>query len=149
MKNNDEMEIGGLVRAFTHGWNAQDGAACARPFAVDADFTAVNGLRANGRDLIAEGHREILATIFQGSRLTDQVESIRFIRPDVALVNVTFRLRDQDGEPLFGIQKTSAGLVVTKESGVWSIVSFRNMVPFDRPVAGPFERELIAKGARG
>jgi conserved hypothetical protein len=143
----DEMEIRGLVDAFTEGWNAQDGAACARPFAADADFTAVTGLKARGREMIAQGHREILATVFRGTRLSGQVNDIRFVRPDVAVADVTFRVRGRDGEPLFGVERTSAGMVVANDGSAWSILVFRNMVPFDRPAAGPLETELLAKGA--
>ena len=80
----DEKEIEGLVEAFVEGWNAADGAACARPFAADADFTAITGLRVRGRELIAEGHAEILSTVYRGSRNSAKVESILFLRSDVA-----------------------------------------------------------------
>jgi uncharacterized protein (TIGR02246 family) len=79
-QGHDETAIRSLVDAFVGGWNAQDGAACARPSASDADVTAITGLKAHGRDLIARGHAEILSTIFRGTRLTAAVESIRFIR---------------------------------------------------------------------
>jgi uncharacterized protein (TIGR02246 family) len=142
MKNTDEMAIQGLVQTFVDGWNTADGAACARSFAADADFTAITGLKVRGRDLIAKGHDEILSTIYRGSRNSAQVESIRFLRPDVAVADVTFRFIGQDRP--FGMEQTSCGLVCTKESGAWSIAVFRNMVPFGRPAAGPVERELMA-----
>jgi uncharacterized protein (TIGR02246 family) len=41
----DEQAIRGLVATFVDGWNAGDGEACARPFAPNADFTAVTGVR--------------------------------------------------------------------------------------------------------
>jgi hypothetical protein len=70
------------------------------------------------------------------------VESIRFLRPDVAVADVTFRFVG-DTRP-FGLEQTSCGMVCTKDNGVWSIAVFRNMVPFSRPTAGPVERELAA-----
>ena len=79
MKNADEMAVEGLVQAFVDGWNAADGSALARPFAADADFTAITGLRAKGRELIAKGHDEILATIYRGSVISARVEGIRFL----------------------------------------------------------------------
>lgn len=42
----DDAAIRDLVDAFVAGWNAGDGEACGRPFAIDADFTAITGLRA-------------------------------------------------------------------------------------------------------
>jgi uncharacterized protein (TIGR02246 family) len=141
MKNADEMSIEGLVQSFVDGWNAADGTALARAFALDADFTAVTGLKASGRDVIAKGHDEILSTIYRGSRNSAKVETIRFLRPDVAVVDVTFRFVG-DTRP-FGLEQSTCGMVCTKENGAWSIAVFRNMVPFGRPNAGPLERELM------
>jgi uncharacterized protein (TIGR02246 family) len=142
MQPSDKIAIEGLVQSFIDGWNAADGAACARPFAADADFTAITGLKARGRDAIAIGHQEILSTLYRGSRNSAKVESIRFLRPDVAVADVTFRFL---GDPMpFGLTQTNCGMVCTKDDGAWSIAVFRNMVPFARPVAGPLERELMA-----
>jgi len=142
MKNTDEMAIEGLVQTFVDGWNAADGTALAQPFTLDADFTAITGLKGKGRELIAKGHNEILATIYRGSVNSGKVESIRFLRPDVAVADVTFRFVG-DVRP-FGLEQTSCGMVCTKEDRAWSIVVFRNMVPFSRPAAGAVERELAA-----
>lgn len=137
----DESAIRSLVDQFVAGWNGADGAACGKPFAENADFTAVTGLRARGRQVIARGHAEILATVFRGTRLSATVNSIEFLRPDVAVVDATFHLipAGQTWLPKY----TSCGIVATNETGVWTIAVFRNMVPFDRPMAGPLDRELL------
>ena len=146
MGTQDEQEIRGLVQAFVEGWNAGDGEACARPFAEDADFVAITGLKAHGRDLIARGHAEILSTVFRGTQLSAAVESIRFVRADVAVVDATMRLRYEDGRAFVPGQYpgySSAGLVVAKDAGRWSIIAFRNLVPFGRPAAGPLEEQAM------
>ena len=101
----------------------------------------MTGLHIQGRELIAQGHKEILATVFRGVQLKPTINSIRFLRPDVAAVDVTIRYA---GEGPFGIPETSLGLVATKEDGEWRIVLFRNLVPFERPLGGPIERKLMA-----
>jgi uncharacterized protein (TIGR02246 family) len=146
-KTNDEKAIRSLVDTFVDGWNAHDGATCAKPFAVDADFTAITGLKAHGRDVIARGHDEILSTIYRGTRNCANVQSIRFLRPDVAVVDVIFSLRKENGQP-FELRGSSCGMVVIKEGGNWSIAVLRNMIPFERPAAGPLERELKADSRR-
>jgi len=73
---NDEQQIAALVDAFVAGWNAGNGLQCAVPFAEDADFFAVNGIYAKGRDVIGRGHAEILSTIFKGTQM--EWQSIRF-----------------------------------------------------------------------
>jgi len=142
VKNDDEMQVEQLVQTLVDGWNSEDAAMCARPFARDADFTAITGLRAKGKDVIAKGYAEILATLYRGSRNSAKIESIRFLRPDVAVVDVTFRFIGELRP--FNLERSSCGLVCTKDEGVWTIAVFRNMVPFARPVAGPLERELLA-----
>jgi len=135
-----ETAIRGLIDQFVKGWNTADGEACARPFALNADFTAVNGLRARGRDLIARGHNDILTTIFCGTRLTAAIHSIEFLRPDVASVDLTLRLTPagQTWLPKY----TCCGMIVTEENGAWSIDVFRNFVPFERPLASALDANL-------
>jgi uncharacterized protein (TIGR02246 family) len=142
MKNADETAIEGLVQTLVDGWNAADGTAFALPFTLDADFTAITGLKGKGRELIAKGHNEILATIYRGSVISATVESVRFLRPDVAVSDITFRYIG-DVRP-FGLDRTSCGIVCTNDGGTWSIAVFRNMVPFGRPTSGSVERELAA-----
>lgn len=138
----NEQAIRQLVATFVDGWNAGDGFALAQAFAADADFTAITGLKAKGRDVIARGHNEILSTVYRGSKNSATVESIRFLRPDVAVADVTFRFVGEVHP--FGLEKSSCGLVCTKDSSAWSIAVFRNMVPLSRPSAGPLERDLAA-----
>jgi uncharacterized protein (TIGR02246 family) len=145
---NDEQAVRGLVDAFVQGWNAGDGEACARPFAANADFTTVMGQRARGRQLIARGHAEILATVFRGTHMTGTVNDITFLRPDVASADVTFRIDPMPGKPWIP-PYASCGIVATKENGEWSIAVFRNMVPFSRPSAGPLDEELLAASRAG
>jgi len=56
----NETALRKLVDTFVAGWNIADGEKLASVFTQDADFTAITGLRARGRHLIARGHNEIL-----------------------------------------------------------------------------------------
>lgn len=139
--DNNEAAIRGLIDTFVEGWNAADGTTLASAFTADADFTAITGLHARGRDVIARGHDEIFSTIYRGTRNSGKVESIHYLRPDVALVDLKFTLRTEDGSLAFGIPYSSAGLIATRDNGVWAIAVFRNMIPFVRP-AGPVEQGI-------
>jgi len=138
----DEQAIRELVSTFVGGWNAGDGQLCGQPFAPDADFTAVTGQHAKGRSVISKVHDEILATVFRGTHNSAHVNDIRFLRPDVAAVDVTFRIQPMADKPWLP-RYSSCGFVATKENGSWSIAVFRNMVPFERPLAGPLDRGLL------
>ena len=141
---NDELAIRGLIETFCDGWNAQDGYTCAKPFADTADFTAVNGTRVRGREEIGRGHSEILSTIFLGTRLKASVNSIEFLRPDVAIVDVTLYLTPPAVSSWMP-KYTSCGIIAAKEEDRWVISVFRNMVPFSRPIAGQLDQEYFEK----
>ncbi len=115
-----------------------------RPFTKTADFTAVNGTRVRGIEDFGRGHAEILSTIFRGTHMSGTVNTIEFLRPDVAVVDVTFRVTPPE-EPSWIPKYTSCGIVATKEEGVWVISVFRNMVPFNRPLAGQLDREFLER----
>ena len=142
--DDDQQTVTGLLETFAQGWNAASGATLASVFAADADFINVMGLHARGREMIAEGHDQLFATVFRGTRLTPQIDAIRFLRPDVATVEATLRLQTADGQPFMG-PGSKAGFVATKDGDAWSIAVFRNMIPFVRPAAGSVERSLGAQ----
>jgi uncharacterized protein (TIGR02246 family) len=131
----DEAAVRGLIATFVEGWNQGSGTAIGAAFHQDAEFVAITGLKAKGRELIARGHDEILSTIYRGLTQSAEVHSVRFLGPDVALLDVTFT----PSEPRFGAHQTLAGAVATREQGRWGLTMFRNAVPFGRPTAGPLD----------
>ncbi len=121
----DETAIKQLVQQVQDGWNAHDGAAFSAPFAADADYVVVNGMKIKGRDEIEMGHTRIFTTIYKDSRNIASVKGIRFLRPDVAVVHLEWSL--EYGAP--GEKKNDRAMnswVVTKDNGKWSIASFQN-----------------------
>ena len=117
----DETAIKKIVKRLEGGWNTGNGKAFAAPFAEDADYVIVNGIRIKGRAAIAEGHQGIFDTIYKNSRLALAVESLRFLREDVAVVHVrsNLKLKDEEGH-------ARSTWVMTKDKGVWSIAAFHN-----------------------
>jgi uncharacterized protein (TIGR02246 family) len=138
----DEQEIRELVATFIAGWNTADGKLLSSSFAEDADFIAVTGQRGKGREIIGEVHNEILATVFRGTRNSVTVNEIKFLRPDVASVDVTFRIQPMEGKPWIPPYST-CGFVATKDNGRWSIAVLRNMVPYERPTGGRLDEEFM------
>jgi uncharacterized protein (TIGR02246 family) len=140
--NSDEAAVRALLDEFIEGWNEASGVRLARPFAPDAEFINIMGLRVRGRDLIARGHDELFETVFFGTRLSGQVETVRLLAPEIAYADGVLNLQNSDGTPHNITERALPAFIATKENGVWSILIFRNMIPFDRPAAGPLERSL-------
>ena len=123
--NTEEAAIRQVIKQVEDGWNAHDSKAFAAPFAPDADYVVVNGMRATGREEIEKGHAGIFATIYKDSRNAATVKSIRFLRPDVAVVHVEWNLEFRaGGETRKGHAMNT--MVMTKDGGKWSIAAFQN-----------------------
>ncbi len=121
----DEAAIRQIVKQVEDGWNAHDGKAFAAPFATDADYVVVNGNYIKGREAIAAGHTQIFTTIYKESHNVGTVKSIRFLRPDVAIVHIEWNLEFSMG----GETKKSRAMntmIMAKEGGKWSIAAFHN-----------------------
>src|ERR1044072_205525 len=88
----DEAAVRALTRRCVEGWNKGSGEAFAAQFAEDADYVVVNGNYLKGRQQIASGHQQIFDTFYKGTRLWIEVKSVRFIRPDVALMHSVSRV---------------------------------------------------------
>jgi uncharacterized protein (TIGR02246 family) len=127
-------ELATIVRALQDAWNAADGDAFAAPFAEDADFVNVYGMYAQGRSAIAQGHDMIFKGPYAGSSVEYVPESVRLLRPDVALAHVYAELVIPDG-PMAGKHLARYSMVLTGEDGGWEIVSFHNT--FIRPPEAP------------
>ncbi|MDT4965769.1 MAG: hypothetical protein QOJ64_506 [Acidobacteriota bacterium] len=123
--NPDEAAIRAIVQQLQDGWNAHDAKAFAAPFAVDADYVIVNGVYIKTRETIEKGHAGIFSTIYKASHNVGTVKSIRFLRPDVALVHVEWNLEFRVG-PDTKKAKAMNTIVMTKDKGKWSIAAFHN-----------------------
>lgn len=119
----DEAAIRQIVQQIQDGWNAHDGKAFAAPFAADADYVVVSGMKIKGREVIEKGHVSIFTTIYKESHNVATIKGIRFLRPDVAVVHVEWNLEVRPGG-----EKARAmnSMVLTKDGGKWSIVAFHN-----------------------
>lgn len=134
----DEQAIVDIVKELERAWNAGDSAGFARHFAEDADFVDILGRHHKGRATIEAGHREIFETFYRGSRNHYEVEGVRFVRPEVAVVFVLARLTSRLGGAVDAanrelqareeMSETQARptLVLEKAGGRWRIAAFQN-----------------------
>jgi uncharacterized protein (TIGR02246 family) len=135
----DERALRQLVAQCDAAWNAGDPKAWAANMAEDVTMTGMLGDRFHGREIVESGHRHIFSTIYKSSNLTQTIELIRFVRPDVALVQLHQRLISH--VPPGAIASTArqrlvtdemhetlsrASLLVVKDHGTWQILSLHN-----------------------
>jgi len=93
--------------------------------AENADFINVFGGWTQGRALFLEQMRSPQGlAYFIGKTREHTIESIRFLRPDVAIVIVKF-FNAKDNGTLTG-DDTRASYILTKEDGTWKLNAFHN-----------------------
>jgi uncharacterized protein (TIGR02246 family) len=133
----DEAAIRKVIVEMTDGFNAHDGKAAARMYAPDARFVSVRGDMMNGQPAIEKGLSSILSSRAKNATQRTMDVTVRFIRPDVALANVTNELSGLvtlDGHGLPSHRELSLRVFV-KDAGVWQIAAFHNtmVAPFSPP----------------
>jgi uncharacterized protein (TIGR02246 family) len=124
----DADAIKGIIAATTDAFSRRDAKGWVQYCTDDAEFVTVRGESMKGQAQIEKG----LATIFQtrGRNVTLKTlaVSLRFIRPDVALVHVTNELSgllSPDGKTQPPHQELSVRVFV-KDQGTWRITAFHN-----------------------
>lgn len=85
----EEEAIRGLFEALIDDWATGDGAAYGSRFTEDADYVAFDGTRTRRRQEISASHQRLFDKYLKGTRLVGEVESVRFLGPDVALVHAS------------------------------------------------------------
>ncbi len=122
----DETLLHELVAKLEAAWNASDSIAWAAQFAEDADFIHILGGHFNGHTAIERGHRTIFDTIYKGSHNQLNVEKVRFVRPDVALVFIRTNLKWYLDGAEQEVQARPTLVAQKKDNGQWEIVAFQN-----------------------
>ncbi|HTA49767.1 MAG TPA: SgcJ/EcaC family oxidoreductase [Verrucomicrobiae bacterium] len=125
----DEHAIRAVIDRFMDAWNRHDAKSFAAVFAEDADFTNVRGVGATGRANIESFHAPMFATIFSKSHQEYTGIKTRFIRPDVASVDVRWKMTGTT-DPQGNLRPEREGLlnfVMVKNAGRWEIVVMHNL----------------------
>jgi uncharacterized protein (TIGR02246 family) len=125
----DQKAIRELMDRFVDAWNRHDAHAFAAVFAEDADFTNWRGVGASGRSKIEEFHAPVFATIFKKSHHKYDDVKTRFIRDDIAAVDVHWEMTgatDPHGNPRPDRQGLLS-FVMAKDTGRWQIVVMHNL----------------------
>ena len=128
-----EAPIRAIIEAQATAWNAGDGTAYAKDLATDASFTNVFGMVMYGAPAFAERHRQILATFYQGTTKHHAIRRIRFVTPEVAIVDIDNEVRGVKAMPAGipvppdGILKTQLMEVLVRRGERWWVEAYHNV----------------------
>ena len=120
----DRTAITRAVQNYMNAWNTHDVHAVAMTYAVDCDFVNNFGDVTHGRDGMEKTFGPFMSGPYSATHQTGTVRSIRFLKPDVAAVDVDWEMtgaKNPDGS----VRPTRKGihsLIMTKQSdGTWLI----------------------------
>ena len=81
----DETAIRQILDSEVTTWNKGDTDGYSRDFATDGTFTNIRGMFFTGHQEFRDRHEAIFKGEFRGTSLKQEIVSLRFIRPDVAI----------------------------------------------------------------
>lgn len=121
---NEEQAIRAVLARFFEGWNTHDADKMVSAYAEDIDHIDVFGEWHKGRETMRNELARLHAGPLQNSQKKFVIEKIRFLKPDVAIVQVSNE--SQTGTNL-------GTYVLEKQKEGWRTVSFTNVAPHDPP----------------
>lgn len=139
----EEQAIQQVLTQLESAWNAGDSETYAALFAEDATFIQIYGGQLDGRHAIEASHRIIFDTIYKGSQARFTAQSIRVIRPGVAVVFSRAHLKYYQGDKPLEMD-TRPTFIMSKEPAGWQIVAFQNTRISEMPVAAQAVRRLAS-----
>ena len=124
----DEEAVRKLPQAFCDAWAKHDGHELAKIMADDVDFVTVATTYLHGRSDVEKFHVRLLTGRFKESTNTPLQTTVRFLRPDMAVVHWSWKIegdKNRDGtprQPRYGMMT----MVAEKRSGNWLVVVAQN-----------------------
>jgi uncharacterized protein (TIGR02246 family) len=108
-----EAAIRSQVAAYESGFNRRDAASIANLFATDGDFIIYDGPRLIGRDAIRQSIERDFSNLAPTLRVGIKVTNIRFLTPDLAIVETVATFNEGD------IRENRGTSVMVRSAGNW------------------------------
>jgi len=121
-------------------WNHGDATAFAAHTTDDVVFTNVVGMFSVGRAPFVAQHARIFATMYKGSTMSQAIEHIALVRPDVAIVETLTSVSNvvaapPGAESTDGVFHARLEQVMVRDGGHWSVASFHNVLVNAKAIA--------------
>ncbi|MEU5547313.1 SgcJ/EcaC family oxidoreductase [Streptomyces sioyaensis] len=120
----DVAAVTSVLNELVAAWGRHDAQAYGELFTEDATYITYVGTLYQGRQDIVDSHRSLFAGFLKGTKLADEVLDIRFLGPDVAVVNG--RGDTYKGKRPPKLTKIQTYTLVRQNEGKWRIAAFHN-----------------------
>lgn len=143
---NDDDGVAELLHRAFRAWDDGDAAAYGACFTGDCDYVAFDGYRAHGRDAVIDSHDKLFRGVLFGSRLVGEIETIRYLDDDIALIHATGSVLVAWRNRLPRRRLTRLSMVAVRGPDGWRFTSTHNSRV--RPVGVPEPDSMPARAAR-
>lgn len=118
----DSEKIARLMVQMKDAWNARNTEKYVEPFTEDAELVLWNGMLVKGKKAIRGGQDLAFRILYRESQIRAELVSIRFARPDLALVYAKWDLKPTaDAKENI---RTLGTMVFVKAEDQWRLESF-------------------------
>jgi uncharacterized protein (TIGR02246 family) len=121
-RESDQLAIDRLTKEMLQAFDRRDAAAIAAHWTSEGEFIRNDGEPVRGRAEIQKGYAEFFKTLKGKPKLESQSDAVRFPSADMAVSEVTLRLKNDDGEI---VASGRQAIVVVRERGQWKVAIIR------------------------
>ncbi len=114
----DKAVIDKLSKQFIEAFNSRDAAAVAANYTAEGEYIRNDGEPIRGRAEIEKGYAEFFKTVKGKSKLEIQIDGLRFPSADTAVLEVTLRLKNEEGELIASSWRNT---LLAREGGQWKV----------------------------
>jgi uncharacterized protein (TIGR02246 family) len=153
MPASDQGEIQALLDELNDAWKRGDASAYGARFLPDGTFTNVNGEFYLGREEFHRRHADVFRGIFRGTALAMTMNTLRFVRPDVAVADIDAEVSGSQLRPQGvavgpdGLLRSRLLMVLVRVDGAWWIAAYHNVwraAPANRAAMTPDNPSAVA-----
>ncbi|WOX23629.1 SgcJ/EcaC family oxidoreductase [Streptomyces solicathayae] len=138
-----DTEIRELFAEYCRTWTAGDAVGFGRLFTEDADYVSYDGSWAAGAERLQDNHDKLFRGVIAGSAMVGEIESLRFVTADVAVLvgNGSVLMPWRSRLPKRRLSRQIIVVVRTPEG--WRIAAIQN--GRQRPITVPEPDSMPAK----
>lgn len=116
----NDKQLRQIFELLTTAWNEGDSYQYATLFTPDCDYVTQEGNYLKGRKAVAGYHQQLFGGSKKSIQLINEIENIRFISPDIALIFCSItRFSWQHDAPIS--KQTACNAIAVQQDGVWKI----------------------------
>lgn len=122
--NGEDAAVKEVVAGFSNGWNTHDAHAMCASLADDVQWVNWRGEPLDTRQGVEDEHAKLFADLYKNTHRTDVVKSIRFLNPELAVVDDYWTMtgaRKRDGSD-WPYRAGYANFLMAKRNGRWIVI---------------------------